>query len=208
MSLSIPYTFTGGAGNKAKASEINANFQAIANKFSEGAGGISDSDISSSAGIKGTKLTNVAGNRIPTDRIEDKAITFDKLKDDTGAGSPNAAVNTAAHVKDGILTTGKLKVSLYSGPLFNSAAVFNAATVTGSVPSAVVDTLIPIATAQILEAWIEGGTISGNDVFFRPILMADTGSGTYKYFIYWSGAGALSHALSSYRLKIRYISST
>lgn len=108
MSLSIPFSFVGGPGNKAKASQVNANFQAIAAKFTEGAGGIADSDISSSAAIKGSKLSSLAGNRVPTDRIEDDAIDKDKLRDDTSAGSPTAAVNTSSHIKDGIITSAKL----------------------------------------------------------------------------------------------------
>lgn len=108
MSLAIPYTFIGGVGNKARASEVNANFQAVAAKFTEGAGGIADGDISTAAAIKGTKLSNVAGNRVPTDRLEDDAVDKDKLRDDATAGAPNAAVNSAAHIKDGIITKAKV----------------------------------------------------------------------------------------------------
>lgn len=115
MSLNIPNTFIGGVGQKARASEVNANFQAVAAKFTEGAGGIADGDISAVAGIKGTKISNVAGNRIPTDRIEDDAIDQTKLRDDATAGSPNAAVNTANHIRDGIITALKILAGSLSG---------------------------------------------------------------------------------------------
>lgn len=106
MSLAIPYSFIGGVGNKARASEVNANFQAVAAKFTEGVGGIADGDISSIAAIKGTKLSNVAGNRIPTDRIEDGAIDGTKLRSDTGG--VNGAISLAAHFKDAVITNIKI----------------------------------------------------------------------------------------------------
>lgn len=108
MSLAIPYSFIGGVGNKARASEVNANFQAVAAKFTEGVGGIADGDISSIAAIKGTKLSNVAGNRVPTDRIEDNAVDATKLRSDATAGSPSAGVGSASNIKDGIITNIKL----------------------------------------------------------------------------------------------------
>lgn len=108
MSVSIPYTFVGGAGNKARAAEVNANFQAIAAKFTEGAGGITDGDISTVAGIRAVKLSTVAGNRITQAQLEDDAVDLRVLKDDASAGSPNAAVNNASHIKDGIITGVKL----------------------------------------------------------------------------------------------------
>lgn len=106
MSVSIPFTMVAGA--KAKASEINACLQAIANKFTEGAGGITNADVSAAAGIYGTKLSNVPGTRIPFDRIEDDAVDKDKLKDDSAPGAPAAAVNNSNHIKDGIITSAKL----------------------------------------------------------------------------------------------------
>lgn len=108
MSLNIPNVFVGGPGNKAYANKVNENFTAIANKFTEGPGGIADSDISATAAIRGTKISNIPGNRLPGDRIEDDAIGATQLKDDVTAGSPNAAVQTAAHIKDAIITAAKL----------------------------------------------------------------------------------------------------
>jgi hypothetical protein len=106
VSLVIPNTFV--AGSKARASEVNANFTAVSAKFTEGAGGISDGDVSSAAGIKNTKLSTVSGNRITQAQLEDDAVDLRVLRDDATAGSPNAAVNTADHIKDGIITKAKL----------------------------------------------------------------------------------------------------
>jgi len=77
MSLTIPYTFIGGPGNKAKASEVNANFQAVVAKFTEGAGGITDEDVAGP--IDGKKISTVAGDRVPTAGIEDLAVVQSKL---------------------------------------------------------------------------------------------------------------------------------
>jgi hypothetical protein len=77
MSLTITHSFTG--GTKAKASEVNRNFQDVVAKFTSGAGGILNEDCSTSMALIGSKLSNVPGNRVPTDRIEDAAITTVKI---------------------------------------------------------------------------------------------------------------------------------
>lgn len=115
MSLTIPFTFVGGAGNKAKASEVNANFAAVAAKFSEGAGGIIDGDISTTAAIKGSKLSTTPGNRIPTAALEDEAVTDAKLANDTA--SPGADAGRAVsgdHIK--LLTPAHLARFLPDAP--------------------------------------------------------------------------------------------
>jgi hypothetical protein len=100
MPLVIPFTFVGGPGNKAKASEVNANFAAVAAKFSEGAGGILDGDISTSAAIKGTKISTTAGLRIPTAAIEDEAVTDAKLANDAASpGSDAGRAVSGDHIK-------------------------------------------------------------------------------------------------------------
>lgn len=106
MSVTIPYSFVG--GTKARAAEVNSDFQAIAAKFTEGAGGIGDADISTTAGIKGSKLSSVPGNRITQAQMDDDAVDSRVLKDDGTAGSPNAAVGSANHIKDAIITNAKL----------------------------------------------------------------------------------------------------
>lgn len=106
MSVVIPNTFA--ATTVARASEVNANFQALAAKFTEGAGGIKDEDISTAAGIKRTKLSTVVGNRITEAQLEDDAVDLRVLKDDATPGAPNAAVNNANHIKDAIITNAKM----------------------------------------------------------------------------------------------------
>lgn len=152
MSLTIPYSFTGGPGNKALASQVNANFLAVAAKFTEGAGGISDADTAANAGFKGTKMSNIPGLRIPSDRIEDDAIGADQLRDDGTSGSPNAAVNTAAHVKDGIIPSNKLKATVSSHTPGTSISIDATRTVLASqfapgIPNK--------STAVILQTWWE-----------------------------------------------------
>lgn len=98
MPLSIPYTFTGGPGNKAKASEVNACFSAVAGKFTEGLGGIADADIYGSADINANKFSSTAGKRITTAKIEPGNIDSTLLKSDPAGIA--GAVASPAHVKD------------------------------------------------------------------------------------------------------------
>lgn len=110
MPVSIPFTFVGGVGNKAKASEVNANFQALAAKFTEGSGGISDGDIYSFADINAHKLSSSPGKRLIASKFEPGAVDATALKSDATAGSPAAAVGTSNHIKDAIVTKNKLKI--------------------------------------------------------------------------------------------------
>lgn len=107
MPVALPHALTD--GTTAYGSQVRANDNALAAKFTEGAGGIADADVASGAAIKGTKLSNVAGNRVPTDRIEDDAITDAKLRDDAAVDA-NRAVTTN-HIRDQAVTKGKVAVS-------------------------------------------------------------------------------------------------
>lgn len=104
MSLTIPYSFI--PLTKAKASEVNSNFQAVAGKFTEGPGGISNVDISTGAGIVATKLSSVVGSRITQAQLEDDAVDSRVLKAD--AGGINGAVGSADHIANGIITPAKI----------------------------------------------------------------------------------------------------
>ena len=98
MPVSIPYTFVGGVGNKAKASEVNANFQALAAKFTEASGGISDTDIYASADINANKLSSSPGKRITAAKIEPNSIDSTVLKSDPAGFS--GAVAGPSYIKD------------------------------------------------------------------------------------------------------------
>lgn len=109
MPVIIPYTFVGGPGRKAKASEVNADFQAIASKFTEQPGGISDLDVYTFADLNANKLSSTAGKRITAAKFEPGAVDSAALKSDPVSPSAGAAVNTSAHIKDGIVLLKKLK---------------------------------------------------------------------------------------------------
>lgn len=191
MSLAIPYSFIGGVGNKARASEVNANFQAVAAKFTEGVGGIADGDISSIAAIKGTKLSNVAGNRVPTDRIEDNAVDATKLRSDATAGSPSAGVGSASNIKDriitavkiaaGVLTAGELKITTVTQAI--SLAVTTATQVIAVTPAPA----LPAMTAMLpLRCTCEG--MAGQPITGIAAAVQDAG-GVTKYIFTVQGTG-------------------
>lgn len=106
MPVAIPYTFTGGPGNKAKASEVNANFAALAAKFTEGSGGIADGDVYSSADLSARKFSITAGKRIQTENIEPGHITSTLLKADPAGVA--GAVGSPDNIKNAVVTKDKL----------------------------------------------------------------------------------------------------
>lgn len=202
MSVSIPFSFT--AGTKARASEVNQNFQAVAAKFTEGAGGIADADISTTAGIKGSKLSSVAGNRITQAQLEDDAVDLRVLKDDATGGSPNAAVNSANHIKDGIITNAKI----LAGTLKRGA--LNISSVSFTVPA-----LAPLASAEVATGLLstvgfpillvsEGaGSGFGTSQFTHVRLYLNTSTGAYSVLCANVADSAITAA--SFGLKLYYL---
>jgi hypothetical protein len=201
MSVVIPYTFVGGTGNKAKASEVNANFTAIASKFTEGAGGIADGDISSTAGIKGSKLSQVAGNRITALQLEDDAVDLRVLKDDATAGAPNAAVNTSAHIKDGVVTGAKLADATITKGKLKFASVLTTMpllTVDGELN---VDTTLLSTTAFPLCLVFEAsGLFSGS--YPEVELVLDTA--TNKYYVHGRNPSAAANTIAM-TVRVHYL---
>jgi hypothetical protein len=99
--ITLPNALTD--GTTAFGSQVRANDDAIVAQVN---GNIEDVNIKASAAINGSKLSNVAGSRIPTDRIEDDAVTADKLRDDATVDA-NRAVTTN-HLRDGAVTAAKI----------------------------------------------------------------------------------------------------
>ena len=82
-------------GTTAYGSQVRANDDAIVTQVN---GNIEDVNIATGAAINGSKLSNVAGLRVPTDRIEDDAATFDKVRDSATVNADRAiGVN---HIRD------------------------------------------------------------------------------------------------------------
>jgi len=185
MSLVIPFTFVGGAGNKARASEVNANFQAVAAKFSNGAGGISAADIASNAAILASQLTSVAGQRITAAQLEDDCVISRCLKDDATAGSPNAAISSANQIVDGIITNLKLapatiaqdrlKVSYVETAFSFALGAFLAGT--GLAQGDVNMGVLPVATYNVLHLFIRDSAVSGggNSIYSQSPTISQSG---------------------------------
>lgn len=176
MSVVIPYTFVGGVGNKARAAEVNADFNALAAKFTEGAGGIGDGDVSSTAGIRGSKLSSVPGNRITQAQMDDGSVDQRVLKSDATALSPNAAVNTANHIKDAIITNAKLvDATVKKGKLALASVTISVGAGPGTVN---IDTGLVSSTAQPINLIAETSSPPAGvtpDMF----LALDTATGKY-----------------------------
>jgi len=76
--VTLPHNLVDGV-DTALGTQVRANDQSILDQAVNG--NITDVNISTGAAIQGSKLSNVAGSRVPTDRIEDDAVTFDKVRD-------------------------------------------------------------------------------------------------------------------------------
>ena len=82
-------------GSTAFGSQVRGNDDAIVAQVN---GNIEDVNVKVGAAIDGKKLSNVAGLRVPTDRIEDNAATFDKVADSPSVNNDRAiGVN---HIRD------------------------------------------------------------------------------------------------------------
>jgi hypothetical protein len=90
----------------ADADAVNTRFENIENRFNHG---IIDEDISDTALIRGTKLSNRSGEQIPTDRLANNAVTSAKLQQDV-ANNANRAVGTD-HIQDAAVTGAKIASS-------------------------------------------------------------------------------------------------
>lgn len=77
MALVIPYTFA--AHTRAIGPRVDVCFDAVKAKFQQGPGGINRSDVASDAQLPGTVLSATAGERVPSDRIEDRNVTQSKI---------------------------------------------------------------------------------------------------------------------------------
>jgi hypothetical protein len=140
------------------------------------------------AGIKGSgasnQLSTTPGERVSTSTIEDDAIDKDKLRDDaTGTpginGSPSAAVNTANHIKDRIITAAKVVlasltraelkmttstfavVSLTIGPGSSNQVLGTA--FTPAIPITTAATVIGLSIGAVATGWLGVRSYIGSD---------------------------------------------
>lgn len=160
MPVSFPHPLTD--GTTAYGSHVKADLDVVGGKFTEGASGIADADISSAAAIKGTKLSSVAGSRIPTDRIEDDAVTFDKLRDDAAVDA-NRSVGTN-HLRDAAVTKGKISTTAGQKVTLAQMAVTvtqSAATVIGATSTVLVGSGVVKSGRTLLAMWLRDATGGG-----------------------------------------------
>lgn len=117
--VTLSHTLTNGTPEDA--SQVQENFIDITDQVN---GNLDYTNLSESAAIKGTQLSTTY--KIPTDRLAADCVTKDILKDDVTSGAPDAAVNSSAHIKDGIVTKAKI-----SGKLSLAQMDVSVTTVTG-----------------------------------------------------------------------------
>jgi hypothetical protein len=159
------------AGADALAEEVNKNFDIIAGKFNTG---FTDVDIAEGANIAGSKI---APTSLLETRFGNNAVSARVLQSDLSAGAPLAAVATAAHIKDGIITAAKLAplafASLYTkhNYAFSEVLANNAAAI---VPFGISPTY-PRATLSLVGYYIQH---TGTAVGYTTSLVINSSNAT------------------------------
>lgn len=211
MARPVPHVFVGGPGKKAFASQVNANFDFLGGVFTEGAGGIGDADISANAGIKGTKLSNVPGSRLPNDRFEDDVVDARVLKDDASVDA-NRAVTTN-HIRDAAVTAAKLGTNAVVNAKikfaeFSAAAatLFGTATL-GANSTRYASTALDKTTLRIVGVYIEsaGALPAGADQAAAPDLKVFTRGADNLVYLALTNPRAVGLALADYTVKMVYV---
>ena len=161
--------------------QVRANDDAILSQAVNG--NITDVNIAAGAAISGSKISNVAGSRVPTDRIDDDAITADKLADHATVDASRAV--TTNHIRLAAVTSdrlaaqaviaAKVKVSTFDwspgGTLLAGAD--------NSISSAVVAAnVVPLCIATVLAGVPTTGTAK-----FNASLHLNTATGFYHIVI-------------------------
>jgi hypothetical protein len=210
MPVPIPFTFVGGPGNKAKASEVNANFQALAAKFTEGPGGIGNADVAAAAGIYGSKLSNVPGNRIPNPRFEDDSIDARVLRDDATVDA-NRSVNTN-HLRDSAVTAPKIgTAAVVNGKIkFNEFSQL-ASTLYGISSQAsgvrVASTGLDKTTLRVVDAYIQtSGTLPSGTGLALSGLFVFTRAADNLIYLGIINASGVSVDLTLLTVRVVYVS--
>lgn len=205
MSVTIPFTFVGGAGNKARASEVNSNFTAVASKFTEGPGGISDVDISTTAGIRAVKLSSLSPNRLTQAQFEDNAVDGRVLKDDpSGFPHANAAVNLADHIADAIITNAKLVAGTIAKDRLKLASVVIIVPVIAIHSFTAVDTTLLSTTAFPIALVFQEGTTQAS---LHPSLSLSLDTTTNKYWVVATNGNLIATPLA-YSVQVHYLQLT
>lgn len=115
--VTLSYSLTD--GTTAKGSEVRKNDDDIVAVVN---GNITDSNIANTAAIDCSKLSNIVGQQIQTDRIADNAIDAVKLSSNASVDSSRAV--TTDHIRDNAVTKAKLSVTAGSKITVQQMAVF------------------------------------------------------------------------------------
>lgn len=99
MPLNVPYRFN--PGEVADADEVNADFDSVEGKFTEGPGGISDGDITTTADINGAqKLSSSPAKQVTEPKLGDNAVSARVLaKDAINPGNDANRAVSGDHIK-------------------------------------------------------------------------------------------------------------
>lgn len=120
--------------------------------------GIDYQNLAAKPNFPGTCISPTAGERLPTDRIEDGAVTGVKLQSDPSIGSALGAIGSSDHIKDGIITKAKMAF----GALTGTQLQVDVQTISFNITSWTTFTDPNEINYPIVSASVDRYTVSGN----------------------------------------------
>ena len=137
--VTLPKSLT--SGTTALGSDVLANDQAIVAQVN---GNLEDANIKPGAAINGSKLSNVGGNRVPSDRIEDGAIVTLKIADANVTKPKLASASVDASKLDALAVIApKVKTAFFDwSPTGNLGSGATDSVATGIVAANVIPLMI------------------------------------------------------------------
>jgi hypothetical protein len=174
----------------ADADAVNARFENIENRFTAG---IMNEDISPSARILGTKLSERSGEQVPETRLGNNAVSARVLQSDL-ASNVNRAVGTD-HIQDAAVTKAKLAAGASNLVVVTGSFSINTISQSGFGNTAFVPaTAYPKASWDVVACFAKDVSNTGAaQLWSLSVLARDTGT-DWDFPIYGllqSGYGSL-----------------
>lgn len=186
-----------------------AKVYALARALYDYFGSIVAADLSPAAAIPGSYLSNIAGQRVPDDRIEDDAVTAAKLRDSATVDGDRAV--TTDHVRDLAVTLAKLAAASVSGAKLKIGSIALTVSLPGTILTPLGNQAITTGktTAQIVPLFIaveRAGAAQAPDGVVEAKLFLNTATSTY--FILVGNPTSVNQDTANLTFRLTYLDMT